>query len=118
MVYNYPYHRDYYNNNFYHNIQNTNEDNFKNNYEDFSKKDNNNLANTCKAVYEKMFGEDMEQIISQGVVEGGFFVSKKQDCEYICIGPNLYDAHSPSERLSIKSTLKVWKYLKKLIRKI
>ena len=82
------------------------------------KKDNNNLANTCKAVYEKMFGEDMEQIISQGVVEGGFFVSKKQDCEYICIGPNLYDAHSPSERLSIKSTLKVWKYLKELIRKI
>ena len=60
----------------------------------------------------------MEQIISQGVVEGGFFVSKKQDCEYICIGPNLYDAHSPSERLSIKSTLKVWKYLKELIRKI
>lgn len=46
MVYNYPYHRDYYNNNFYHNIQNTNEDNFKNNYEDFSKKDNNNLENT------------------------------------------------------------------------
>ena len=34
------------------------------------------------------------------------------------INQNIYDAHSPSERLSIKSTLKVWKYLKELIRKI
>lgn len=45
MVYNYPYHRNYYNNNFYHNLQNTNDNNLKNNYEDFSKKDNNNSEN-------------------------------------------------------------------------
>ena len=44
----------------------------------------------------------MEEVVSQGVVEGGFFTSKKKDCEYICIGPNTYDVHSPSERLSSK----------------
>ena len=82
------------------------------------KKEDNILAKNCQKIYENMFKEKMEQVISQGVVEGGFFVSKKQDCEYVCIGPNLYDAHSPSERLSIKSTLKVWEYLKKLLKEI
>ncbi len=82
------------------------------------KKENNNLASTSKQIYENMFNEKMAQVISQGVVEGGFFVNKKQDCEYICIGPNLYDAHSPSERVSIKSTLKIWEYLKRIIEKI
>lgn len=82
------------------------------------KKENNNLANICKQIYENMFDEKMEQVISQGVVEGGFFVSKKQECEYICIGPNLYDAHSPAERVSISSTLKIWEYLRGIIEKI
>lgn len=53
MVYNYPYHRNYFNNNFYSNTKNTDEGSIKNtenNYENFSKKNNgnNNLENTTE----------------------------------------------------------------------
>ena len=58
----------------------------------------------------------MEEVISQGVVEGGFFVDKMPDCEYVCIGPNSYDVHSPRERVSISSIEKIWNYLKEVMK--
>ena len=91
---------------------------WKQNLKGVPKKENNILANKCKEVYKDLFNEEMEEVISQGVVEGGFFISKKKNCEYICIGPNTYDVHSPSERLSIKSTKKMWKFVKELLNRI
>lgn len=60
----------------------------------------------------------MEEIISQGVVEGGFFTDKIPNCEYVCIGPNSYNVHSPKEKLSISSTEKIWIYLNELLKNI
>ncbi len=80
------------------------------------KKENNVLLEKCQKAYKKLFNETMEEIISQGVVEGGFFVDKMPDCEYVCIGPNSYDVHSPRERVSINSIEKVWKLLKEVVR--
>ena len=91
---------------------------WKQNLKGVPKKENNILANECKKIYKNLFDEEMEEVVSQGVVEGGFFTSKKKDCEYICIGPNTYDVHSPSERLSIKSTKKMWKFVKELLNTI
>lgn len=81
------------------------------------KKENNELLEKCQNVYKILFNTTMEEIISQGVVEGGFFVDKIPNCEYICIGPNTYDAHSPRERVSISSIDKIWKFLKEFIKK-
>lgn len=80
------------------------------------KKENNVILEKCQKAYKKLFNETMEEIISQGVVEGGFFVDKMSDCEYVCIGPNSYDVHSPRERVSINSIEKVWKLLKEVVR--
>lgn len=80
------------------------------------KKENNVLLEKCQKAYKKLFNKTMEEIISQGVVEGGFFVDKMPDCEYVCIGPNSYDVHSPRERVSINSIEKVWKLLKEVVR--
>lgn len=91
---------------------------WKQNLKGVPKKENNILANECKKIYKDLFDEEMEEVVSQGVVEGGFFTSKKKECEYICIGPNTYDVHSPSERLSIKSTKKMWKFVKELLNRI
>lgn len=82
------------------------------------KRENNTLASECEKVYKELYHEEMEEIVSQGVVEGGFFVSKKPSCEYVCIGPNTFDVHSPSERLSITSTKKIWKFIKELLNKM
>lgn len=82
------------------------------------KRENNFLASECKKIYKEIYNEEMEEIVSQGVVEGGFFINKKPSCEYVCIGPNTFDVHSPSERLSIPSTRKVWKFIKELLNKM
>ena len=82
------------------------------------KREKNTLASECENVYKELYNEEMEEIVSQGVVEGGFFINKKPSCEYVCIGPNTFDVHSPSERLSISSTKKIWKFIKELLNKM
>ena len=80
------------------------------------KNPNSKLLNKTKDVYKKLYNKEMEEVVSQGVVEGGFFADKIENCEYICIGPNTYDVHSPKERLSISSLQRVWEYLKELLK--
>ena len=80
------------------------------------KNPNSKLLKKAKNVYKKLYNKEMGEVVSQGVVEGGFFVDKIENCEYICIGPNTYDVHSPKERLSISSLQRVWKYLKELLK--
>ena len=82
------------------------------------KREKNILASECEKVYKELYNEELEEIVSQGVVEGGFFINKKPNCEYVCIGPNTFDVHSPSERLSISSTKKIWKFIKELLNKM
>ena len=79
------------------------------------KKENSALLEKCQNVYKKLFNTTMEEVISQGVVEGGFFLDKMPDCEYVCIGPNSYDVHSPRERVSISSIERIWGFLKEVV---
>ena len=53
MVYNYPYHRNYFNNNFYYNTKFTNENNLKETSENLSKKENTSLENTTENIIDK-----------------------------------------------------------------
>lgn len=80
------------------------------------KKEDNKLIEKCQKAYQKLFDKEMEEVISQGVLEGGFFVDKIPGCEYVCIGPDTFDVHSPKERLSISSTERVWKYIKEIVK--
>lgn len=82
------------------------------------KKENNKLLRDCKEIYQEIYKEEMEEIVSQGVVEGGFFTNNKPNCEYVCIGPNTFDVHSPKERVSLSSLQRTWKYLKNLVEKM
>ncbi len=77
-----------------------------------------NLEKEINQLYKELFGKDMELLITQGVLEGGFFKNKINDLEYICIGAEIFDAHSPSERVSIKSLQRTWKFIKEICRKI
>lgn len=76
---------------------------------------NSSLVEKCSKIYKEIFDEEIEVKISQGVLEGGFFKDKIQDLEYVCIGANTYDVHSPKERVSIKSINEVWEYIKQII---
>lgn len=76
---------------------------------------NNSLIKKCDRVYEKLYNKNLEKMITQGVVEGGFFSDKIKDLEYVCIGPDTEDVHSPNERLSIESLKNTWKFLKLVV---
>ena len=58
----------------------------------------------------------MEMIITQGVLEGGLFQKRMGKVDYIAIGPNTYDVHSPYEKLSISSMKETWKLVKKIVK--
>ncbi len=72
------------------------------------------LVKNTNLLYKDLFGKDMDLLITQGVLEGGFFKNRMKDLEYICIGAESYDAHSPSERVSIQSLQRTWKFIKKI----
>ena len=72
------------------------------------------LVKNVNLLYKDLFGKDMELVVTQGVLEGGFFKNRIKDLEYICIGVESYDAHSPSERVSIKSLQRTWEFVKKI----
>ena len=74
------------------------------------------LINKVDKLYEQLTNNKMEMIITQGVLEGGFFKKRMEKIDYIAIGPNTYDVHSPSERLSISSMEKTWKLVKEIVK--
>lgn len=76
---------------------------------------NNNLIETCNEIYKEIYGKNLEKMITQGVVEGGFFADKVNGLEYVCLGPNTEDVHSPNERVSINSLQNTWEFLKKIV---
>ena len=75
-----------------------------------------NLVNKVNKLYEQITGSKMEMIITQGVLEGGFFQKRMGKIDYIAIGPNTYDVHSPYEKLSISSMQRTWKLVKDIVR--
>ena len=61
--------------------------------------------------YESLFGTRPEVIVIHAGLECGIISSKTQGLDIISIGPNMYDIHSPAERLSLASCEKIWKVL-------
>ena len=49
-------------------------------------------------------------------LECGTIISRLGGCDTIAIGPNVYDIHSPDERLELASLERFWKLVLKLIR--
>ena len=68
--------------------------------------------------HKKIFSKDIEKVIVQGVLEGGILKNRINGLEYICIGLNIYDAHSPKERFSINSLKRTWKLVEEIVSKI
>ncbi len=76
---------------------------------------NSNLVKYVSDLYEKNNKKKIEKIITQGVLEGGFFKKRMENVDYIAIGPNTFDVHSPRERLSISSMERMWNLVKEIV---
>jgi len=76
------------------------------------------LLTKCKEAYKDLFNEEMEIKAIHAGLECGILKKKFPQMEMISIGPTNEGAHSPDERLLIKSVEKVWKLLVYLLEKL
>jgi len=75
------------------------------------------LKTTVKS-YKKLFNiEPVVRSIHAGL-ECGLFLEKYPYLDMVSFGPTIYGAHSPDERLNIKSTEKFWKHLTDILESI
>ena len=76
------------------------------------------LLDIVEKVYIEVMGNIPKKKKSQACLECGYLGQKIDNLEYIAIAPNIFDAHSPKERVEIVSLNKVWKIVEKLIENI
>lgn len=84
----------------------------------YEQNENSKLIKSCENLYLKTFNRNIKKVKVQACLECGYFADKIPNLQFIAIAPNIYDAHSPSERMSIKSANKMWNFIVDLIEKI
>ena len=73
------------------------------------------LRNKAIAVFEEMFNKKPKIDIIHAGLECGIFASKIRNMDAISIGPDLYDIHTTSERMSIASVDRTYRFVRQLI---
>ncbi|MFX1500968.1 MAG: beta-Ala-His dipeptidase [Promethearchaeota archaeon] len=76
------------------------------------------LLKNYKETYKELFNEDIIIKAIHAGLECGILKKKFPEMEMISFGPTNVGAHSPDERLLIKSVAKIWKLLINLLRKL
>lgn len=90
----------------------------KGDYPEWEYKRGSKLQEIAVSLYKEMYDKDFEINIIHAGLECGFFVSKKKDLDIISLGPQMYDIHTPDERLDIESTKRVYDFVVSLLEKI
>ena len=81
-------------------------------------KEDSEIRDKMSEIYYDMFGKEMTVTAIHAGLECGLFCGKIKGLDCVSFGPDMYDIHTPSERLSISSTRRVWEYLLKVLEKI
>ncbi|GAU76786.1 aminoacyl-histidine dipeptidase [Fusibacter sp. 3D3] len=71
-----------------------------------------------KTVYGEMFNKELKVDAIHAGLECGFLKEKVGDIDMISLGPNLYDVHTPFEKLSISSTERVYAFLCEVLKRL
>ncbi|UCC20386.1 MAG: beta-Ala-His dipeptidase [Promethearchaeota archaeon] len=76
------------------------------------------LLTNCKDTYNEIFNDNIKIKAIHAGLECGILKEKFPKMEMISIGPTNDGAHSPDEKLKVKSVEKVWKLLINLLKKL
>lgn len=68
--------------------------------------------------YEEKYGKKPLVNAIHAGLECGIFDEKIEGLDMIALGPNMFDVHTPDERLSISSTRRVWEFLLDVLKNI
>lgn len=78
-------------------------------------KKDSTLRNYLAEVFKEQYGHEPKQEAIHAGLECSFFAEKIPGVDIVSLGPDMWDIHTPKERLSISSTIRVYKYLEKVI---
>ena len=73
------------------------------------------FRDTMVEIYEDMFGVRPQVMTLHAGLECGLLSEKIKDLDAVSLGPELYDIHTPKERLSIASTKRMYDYVLKVL---
>lgn len=84
-------------------------------YPGWTYRKNSPLREKMIKVYEEMFQKKPKVEAIHAGLECGILAGKIKDLDCVSIGPDMKNIHTTEEELSISSTERVWKYLRKLL---
>ncbi len=76
------------------------------------------IRDLMKKVYAEMFDKELKVDAIHAGLECGFLKEKVGDIDMISLGPNLYDVHTPFEKLSISSTERTYLFLCEVLKNL
>lgn len=88
------------------------------NYPEWEYKPESELKDIALSLYKEMYGKEMQSTVIHAGLECGVFAKKYSKLDIVSFGPNMYDVHTPKERLSISSTKRTYEYLIQLLKKL
>jgi len=68
--------------------------------------------------YKRKYGKEPTITAIHAGLECGLFDEKLNNVDMISLGPNMYDVHTPDEKLSISSTQRTWEFLLEVLKSI
>ena len=76
------------------------------------------LRDTMCKVYENMYQKKPVTEAIHAGLECGIFCGKIENLDCVSFGPDMFDIHTPKERLNIKSTQRTWEFLKNVLKEL
>ena len=76
---------------------------------------NSKLRDLCVKVYKEQYGKEPKIEVIHAGLECGILSSKVEGLDCISIGPDMFDVHTPDEKISIGSIARVWEFLKAVL---
>jgi len=73
------------------------------------------IRERIKEVYSYLYGKEPEFAAIHAGLECGMFAPKIENMDAISMGPDMFDIHTPKERLSISSTKRFYQFLVQLL---
>ncbi len=92
--------------------------NFYSSYPAWEFKKDSLLRDMMAETYKESYGKEMIVTAIHAGLECGLFCGKIKGLDCVSFGPDIFDIHTPCEKLSISSTERTWNYLLKVLEKL
>ena len=73
------------------------------------------LRDLCLEIYKNQYGKEAKVDIIHAGLECGILSGKIEGLDCISLGPDMFDVHTPDEKISISSIARVWEFLKSVL---